>query len=49
MIEQLVIGSETMQSVSYPFIELDELNTSVLSIKALFMEEVAKEIENSWF
>jgi hypothetical protein len=47
MIGQPVIGAETMLAVNYPCIELDKLNTPVLSLKAPFMEEVAKEIENS--
>ena len=38
--------AETMRVISYPFPEVGELNTPVLLLKAPFMEEVSKEIEN---
>ena len=44
---QLVIWAETMWVIRYPFPEVGELNTPVLLLKAPFMEEVSKEIENS--
>jgi tetratricopeptide (TPR) repeat protein len=47
MIEQPVMRAETMRTISYPFLEMEELDTLVISLKAPFMEEVAEEIENS--
>ena len=47
MIEQPVMRAETMRAISYPFPEMEELDTLVISLKAPFMEEVSKEIENS--
>ena len=47
MIEQPVMRAETMRAISYPFPEMDELDTLVLSLKAPFMGAVAEEIENS--
>ena len=41
------IGQPVMRAISYPFPEIDELDTLVLSFKAPFMEEVAEEIKNS--
>ena len=46
MIEQPVMRAETMRAISYPFPEMEELDTLVISLKAPFMEEVAEEIEN---
>ena len=47
MIEQPVMRAETMRAISYPFLEMDELDMLVLSLKAPFMGEVSKEIGNS--
>ena len=47
IIEQPVMRTETMQAISYPFPEMEDLDTLVISLKAPFMGEVAKEIENS--
>ena len=47
MIEQPVMRAETMRAISYPFPEMGDLDTLVLSLKAPFMGEVSKEIENS--
>jgi tetratricopeptide (TPR) repeat protein len=46
MIERPVMRAETMRTISYPFPEMEELDTRVISLKAPFMEEVAEEIEN---
>jgi tetratricopeptide (TPR) repeat protein len=47
MVEQPVMRAETMRAISYPFPEMEELDTLVISLKAPFMEVVSKEIENS--
>jgi len=47
MIEQPVMRAETMRAISYPFPEMEELDTLVLSLEAPFMGEVSEEIENS--
>ncbi|MHC1600693.1 MAG: tetratricopeptide repeat protein [Candidatus Methanospirareceae archaeon] len=47
MIEQPVMRAETMRAISYPFSEMEDLDALVISLKAPFMGEVAKEIENS--
>ncbi|KAF5416529.1 MAG: Photosystem I assembly protein Ycf3 [Candidatus Methanogaster sp.] len=46
-IEQPVMRAETMRAISYPFQEMEELDTRVLSLEAPFMGEVAEEIKNS--
>ncbi|RLG30412.1 hypothetical protein DRO03_04430, partial [Methanosarcinales archaeon] len=46
MIEPPMMRAETMRAISYPFPEMEELDTLVISLKAQFMGEVAKEIEN---
>jgi len=46
MIERPVVGTESINEVSYPFPEIEELDRFVLALKAPFIEEVAKEIEN---
>ncbi|MEA3281568.1 MAG: tetratricopeptide repeat protein [Euryarchaeota archaeon] len=47
LIEQPVIRVETTRAISYPFLEMEELYTLVILLKAPFMRDVAKEIENS--
>jgi len=46
VIERPAARAETVRVVSYPFQELEELDTLVLSLKAPFIEEVSKEIES---
>ena len=46
MIEQIIGGTESISVISYPFLEIEELDRLVLSLKAPFIEDVSKEIKN---
>ncbi len=46
MIERPVAVPESISVVSYPFLEIEELDKFVLALKAPFIEEVSKKIEN---
>ena len=46
MVEQPITRAETVRLISYPVLETADLDKSILSLEAPFMERVSKEIEN---
>lgn len=46
MVEQPITRAETVRAISYPTPETDDLDKSILSLEAPFMEGVSKEIKN---